>query len=767
MIKKYFDFRYFSLLESLLKIDKDLNFIISQISDKDPVAKMMRSLINQDIKTNVNYLKTSDKNDDVKFVNDTQVKRFIDAGQDPFERATNSAKIGRTVRQILTANNISVTDQQIEKFVNTYKNAWDKSFKKTSEGIHLVSGEDIRNWYLESKYVPGGGQLNNSCMRYDSTQDFLNIYTENPEVCQLVILVDDKNRLLGRAILWKLISGINKYGYYLDRVYTRFDSDVEKFADWYKDFIKATDDNFKAHFIGHTGDCKVQLKKWKFKLYPYMDTLSILDHESGILGTWQIEDRTKLQYHIQNTSGHPNVPGHEWSEHYQNWLPSQDCVWISEKDDYFLKSDCVKDYKNEWVHKDYAVYSDYYQAYVDSDSTEELEGFGLVDSNDILNVYDSVDEEGRPHSRKKFLYSKLKGSNYVKVEYGWNDQWVNKDFCGYDTYNSVNFIKKSDNDEYQSLYEVTISEYNDFNDLFDDLVDKFSVNYISYGIDDNVTKTPIFHSLYLNDERDLKYFFATEAMLDYLNLKSDGRNIVYMKNQDYNKGYQKMCYQYTFEMIKKWSENIKGCNIEPLLKQLEKIDKFLYSNSVGDYRSINDSYIAMKKYGSYTKYFNHTLSELYEEYSVYDSILSDKTIEQYAKFTKDSNLSYESESIDYKDGDLKKQLTSFVSKYKDLILYFSYWYIVFNDDDYAGYRLSSFIDKNNIEISSSTSTFLKYLCRYNDVGGEFAQSINNIRREINRKSLSDNLIKENSINRYDDDYDKSINIYNDFLTFLK
>ena len=767
MIKKYFDFRYFSLLESLLKIDKDLNFIISQISDKDPVAKMMRSLINQDIKTNVNYLKTSDKNDDVKFVNDTQVKRFIDAGQDPFERATNSAKIGRTVRQILTANNISVTDQQIEKFVNTYKNAWDKSFKKTSEGIHLVSGEDIRNWYLESKYVPGGGQLNNSCMRYDSTQDFLNIYTENPEVCQLVILVDDKNRLLGRAILWKLISGINKYGYYLDRVYTRFDSDVEKFADWYKDFIKATDDNFKAHFIGHTNDCRVQLKKWKFKLYPYMDTLSILDYETGVLGTWSLENRDKLQYHLQNTSGHPNVPGHEWSEHYQKWLPSQDCVWISGKDDYFLKSDCVKDFKNDWIHKDFAVYSDYYKAYVDSDSTEELEGFGLVDSNDILNVYDSVDEEGRPHSRKKFLYSKLKGSNYVKVEYGWNDQWVNKDFCGYDTYNSVNFIKKSDNDEYQSLYEVTISEYNDFNDLFDDLVDKFSVNYISYGIDDNVTKTPIFHSLYLNDERDLKYFFATEAMLDYLNLKSDGRNIVYMKNQDYNKGYQKMCYQYTFEMIKKWSENIKGCNIEPLLKQLEKIDKFLYSNSVGDYRSINDSYIAMKKYGSYTKYFNHTLSELYEEYSVYDSILSDKTIEQYAKFTKDSNLSYESESIDYKDGDLKKQLTSFVSKYKDLILYFSYWYIVFNDDDYAGYRLSSFIDKNNIEISSSTSTFLKYLCRYNDVGGEFAQSINNIRREINRNSLSDNLIKENSINRYDDDYDKSINIYNDFLTFLK
>ncbi len=768
MIRKYFDFRYFSLLESLLKIDKDLHLIISKLSDKDPVAKMLLSLINQDITTNVNYLKPSDKNDDVKFVNDTQVKRFLDAGQDPFDRASNSAKIGRTVRQILTANKIAVTDQQIEKFVNSYKNAWDKNFKKASEGIHLVSGEDIRNWYLEDKYVPGGGQLNSSCMRYDSTQEFLNIYTENPEVCQLVILVDDKNRLLGRALLWKLVSGVNKYGYYLDRVYTRFDSDVEKFADWYKDFIKATDDDFKAHFVGKTNDCKVQLKKWKFKLYPYMDTLSILDYDSGILGTWQIEDRSKLQYHIQNTSGHPNVPGHEWSEHYQRWLDSNECVWISGKDDYFLKSDCVRDYKNDLIHKDYAVYSDYYKAYIDSENSQELEGFGLVDSNDILNVYDSVDEEGRPHGRKKFLYSKLRDSNYVKVEYGWNDQWVNKEFCGYDTYNSVNFIKKSDiDDEYQTLYEVTNSEYSDTHDLFDNLVDRFSVYYISYGIDDSITKTPILHSLYLNDERDQKYFFATKAMLDYLNLKSDGRNIVYMKHQDYNKGYHKMCYQYTFEILKKWSENIKGCNFNPLLDQLEKIDKFLYSNSVGDYRNINDQYIAMKKYGSYTKYFNSTLSNLYKEYDVYNIILSDASIGQYAKFTKDSNLSYESESIDYTDDNLKDKLKDFVSKYKDLFLYFSYWYIVFNDDDYASYRLSSYVSKNKIDIKGDVLSFIKYFGRYNDVGGEYAESINTIRREVNRKSLSDSLIKENNINRYDDEYDKSIKIYNDFLTFLK
>ena len=64
----------------------------------------------------------------------------------------------------------------------------------------------------------------------------------------------------------------------------------------------------------------------------------------------------------------------------------------------------------------------------------------------------------------------------------------------------------------------------------------------------------------------------------------------------------------------------------------------------------------MKKYGSYTKYFNHTLSELYKDYDVYKNILNDETIEQLSKFCKYSTLSYESELINYRDSNLKEQL---------------------------------------------------------------------------------------------------------------
>ena len=777
MIKKYFDFRYFSLLESILKVNPDFDNLIKSISDRDTIAKTLLSLIDKDINTNVNYLKPSDKNDDMKFVNDTQVKRFIDAGQDPFDRAVNSAKIGRTVRQILTANGISVTDPQIEKFVNTYKSAWDKLFKKTGEGIHVVSGEDIRDWYLEDKYVPGGGQLNNSCMRYEETQPFLNIYTENPDVCQLVILVDDKNRLLGRALLWKLIGGINKYGYYLDRVYTRYDSDTEKIADWYKDFIKATDENYKAHFIGRTSGCKVQLKNWNFKQYPYMDTLSVIDYETGVLGTYEMQDRSRLQYHIQSTDGEPTVPDHDWSEHYQRWIPNRESVYINSLGDYYLESDCVKSYDDNWIFKDDSIYSDYYKSYIDKNNAVDLKGFGLVDSNDIINVYDGV-KGGRPSDPKKFLRSKLNNSNYSNVEIGFNDYWVNSKFCLWDAYNGNNIIKTDRlDDEYITLHLIDHDEFHQSDRIFNDSIDTLSIYYHSWGIEDKYTKFPIFLNFYDKTHSGRKKY-CTKETLEYFNFKVVDRPVVYIRNEDYYKGYSRMCYQYSVDIIKKYTESIEGCNPEPLLKMLKEIGDYLYSNSVGSYRSINDSYNGMKEYGSYTSYFNSIISKLYKDNSIIEYIKSDESIDRIISDIRNNYRNFTFEDLDEKEisvnsGDsddiLKDKIGKFVKTFEDLILYFSYWYIVFNDSDYAHYRLESYITEKSLEMNSRAQSTISNYVRYSDVGGKFSTGISSIRREIynNYDSLIGSLLNENDIDRYSDEYEKSIKVYNNFLTFLK
>lgn len=777
MIKKYFDFSFFLLLESILKVNPEFGELIKSISDKDPVAKMLLSLIDKDINTNVNYLKPSDKNDDMKFVNDTQVKRFIDAGQDPFDRATNSAKIGRTVRQILTTNGISVTDPQIEKFVNTYKNTWDKSFKKTGEGIHVVSGEDIRDWYLVDKYVPGGGQLNSSCMRYEETQSFLNIYTENPDVCQLVILVDDKNRLLGRALLWKLIGGVNKYGYYLDRIYTRFDNDAEKIHDWYKDFIKATDDDYMSHFMGKTRESKVQLKKWKFEKYPYMDTLSVLDYEDGVLGTYAIEDRSKLQYHIQNTEGDPNVPNHDWSDHYQRWLSSRESIYVNSLNDYYLESDCVRGYDDNWIFKDNSIYSDYYKSYIDKDNAVNLEGFGLVDSDDIITVYDNV-KDGRPSDPKKFLRSKLDNSNYLNVEIGFNDYWVNSKFCLWDAYNGNNIIKTDRlDDEYITLYMIDSDEFNQSDRIFNDLLDSLSVYYHSWGIEDKYTKFPIFLNFYDKTHTSRKKY-STKETLEYFNFKVVDRPVVYIRDEDYYKGYSRMCYKYSVDIIKKYTASIEGCNPEPLLKNLKEIGDYLYSNNVGSYRAINDSYSGKEEYGSYTSYFNSVISKLYKDNGVIEYIKSDESINRiisdlqnnYRGFTFE-DLDKKEISVDTGDSDdiLKDKVRNFVKTFEDLILYFSYWYIVFNDSDYAHYRFESYMTEKSLEMNTRAQSIISNYVRYSDVGGKFATGISSIRREISNKydSLTSSVLVENDIDRYHDQHEKSIKVFNNFLTFLK
>ena len=62
-------------------------------------------------------------------------------------------------------------------------------------------------------------------MKYYRCKDYFNIYIENPDVCQLLIFTDPNDKLLGRALLWKLEDGSN----YMDRIYTNRDSYIELF----------------------------------------------------------------------------------------------------------------------------------------------------------------------------------------------------------------------------------------------------------------------------------------------------------------------------------------------------------------------------------------------------------------------------------------------------------------------------------------------------------------------------------------------------------
>ena len=732
MIHKYFNFRLFSLLESILVINPDFFNILEIISNKgDFVAQSILNLVGNDVKTNVNYLKPSDKNDDLKFINDTQVKRHIDAGKkdsDIFSMSSNTAKIGRTVRQILTSNGVSVTDSQIENFVNLYKNSWDKKYSKFEEGFYLIKGEAIRDWYLEDNYVSGSGALNKSCMRYDNMQPFLNIYTENPEVCQLLILVDDNNLLLGRALLWKLVEGAGKSPYYLDRIYTRYDSDVEKFEDWFKDFIKK-DEDFSAHFENSSG-CMVKLKKWIFEFYPYMDTFSFLGFESGILKTRR--NYKEIEYYLQHTTGQYSVPDHFFSRYYNVWINASNVKYF--KGDYYYLDDVVRDYIDNDILKKDSVYSKFYDKYVDKEYAVELKGYGLVDKSDIIIVYDSISVDGTPENPKKYLES-------INSEYRWINninEWINKELAIY-SISEEHWILDAEIDS-NKIYIY------DIDDMHSSIVKRLNLNseiyndiyYKKYNFtNDIVSYIPFIQSFYIPDIGHS--WFMSEASLkcvDGIDIDSLYKCVININ--DYFKNF-KLIINSDFD---KQLSDVK--NKEMKLEELKKSINFIENESV--FKKNNNLYNLFKKYGDdFFKILNINLAQDFKSKDILSKLYFVPNIielNKHLKYRKNLYIKPDSKESD------QKQLQDFIKDYEYYILLYVYIYTI-----NGGLRsvASDVIDRILYEDDKNPNLGSIFnLFTYNDTFPTFSKTIN----------LSYRGEFENSLRKIaSQDYKKSFDIF--------
>lgn len=244
-----------------------------------------KSLVSKEFDTNYSHnIILVKKIDDDKyiFIDDRYLLKDID------KSSTKPAeiRIGRAIKQLLKGAGIEKSDADIEKFVNKWKSRIKYEVDKF-DFFKLVKGDDIRKWYHEDKYKKDGGTLNGSCMRYSSCQSYFDIYTKNPSHCQMLILVDDTDRLTGRALVWKLRDGET----FMDRIYSTNDSDVDLFKSyaikegWY---YKGSQNNEPDETIiapegeKNISNLFVDLDT-DFKYYPYMDTLRYLSKSDGYI----------------------------------------------------------------------------------------------------------------------------------------------------------------------------------------------------------------------------------------------------------------------------------------------------------------------------------------------------------------------------------------------------------------------------------------------------------------------------------------------------
>lgn len=200
----------------------------------------------------------------------------------------SEVRLGRFLNRFIAAIGKTYSAATIEKFVNLYE-AEAMLRKNVFDNFKVIEGEDIRKWYHEKHYEGGSsGQLSNSCMRYPNCQDFFDIYVQNPEVCKMLIYINEYNELRGRALLWTLADGTK----YMDRIYTSKDSYDPLFLKW------AGKNGYTKSIINSS---IVNVKAKDYELYPYMDTFTFFDAEEGRLSNSRIFQKPYAQ--LDETDG--------------------------------------------------------------------------------------------------------------------------------------------------------------------------------------------------------------------------------------------------------------------------------------------------------------------------------------------------------------------------------------------------------------------------------------------------------------------------------
>lgn len=286
-------------MKNKLKASENFLSIMSQIGEHNEIAKYLHiSFLNgvlYDEDIFANYIDVENESGFVSYLSDKKA-RMVD---DPFN---NNQRIKTTIGRFLNTfynndsinfifNGCKVNAREIEIFTNLYKSTQEYKDSK----FKILKGNKIKKCYTSSNYKSKTGILGSSCM---NDKDFLDIYVNNPKVCKILVLVDEEDKILGRALLWKLSKKFHKKEWLMDRVYVSSDHNMDKFKRWakendylYKNGFNLDGEDFMVDDKKVSGRISVKLDA-KVKEYPYLDTLYFLNSKknrisnSGYKGGW-------------------------------------------------------------------------------------------------------------------------------------------------------------------------------------------------------------------------------------------------------------------------------------------------------------------------------------------------------------------------------------------------------------------------------------------------------------------------------------------------
>ena len=317
------------------------------------------------------------------------------------------------------------------------------------EGFHfdLVSGNDIKWGYHKNNYYNSDGSLGSSCMRYEETQDYIQLYADYPKQISLLVLKNNDNEIRGRALVWKCYSDDEEI-IFMDRIYTdnsNFEEYFKMYAErrgwWYKDCQSRMDWKIfrcPSDYSITTEACiEITLKDAKGKLFPYTDTFV-----GGYSEDYDIvlQNSSYNTYDFQLTGGGPFNEDNEdmvWSDYHDMGIPESEAVYSSHLESYIRESDSIMVANESYMPEDHddivyingnyyfredCIYSEYHDKYYLEDDVTYVDDEEDYYENDLC-VYS--DHLGKSILKENAVYSEYYSDWLLKEDCEEiNNDWI-------------------------------------------------------------------------------------------------------------------------------------------------------------------------------------------------------------------------------------------------------------------------------------------------------------------------------------------------------
>jgi len=387
----------------------DLDYVLEQIKDNSEVARLLlknRHPIENVVDNHINYISISNSDKTrISYLTPERIESLLSIGEDLWTSSKRfHIKPGAFVSKLFK----DISPREVEKFATLFRNVQTKvEFK-----FKVVGSDGIMNYYHYDSYHSESGSLGNSCMKYESCQDYLSLYTENTDLVKMLVMVDQNHKLIGRALLWTT----DEFKI-MDRIYTIDDEEYQfhfkKWADdngyWYKKEQRWNNSLF-FESKGKTiyKEISFDLKYYKFVQYPYMDTFKFFDTTNGTISNYKPEMSSKIKT-LSSADGSMYDYDHlvmcEKSKLFYNYTETTYIDYLSMRvwcgltvysdiyDTSILKDDATfDDSVNDWIFKD----DDLNNNVVLNKVRETRKNTSQIRWSDLLTQIRSVEEEITP-----------------------------------------------------------------------------------------------------------------------------------------------------------------------------------------------------------------------------------------------------------------------------------------------------------------------------------------------------------------------------------